>query len=291
MGMLAGSLVNESDARRSLFVPDVAFPEVKETGESLVFYSQLPQALSTEAEMMTRYSGGTEPDGKSSCIQRIHVTGGTNGILVDCLRSYRPFTPSFFGRAEDQAYLLSVLFEMREGGYLRYAHRYGLVMRHDKEAFAGEAIEAARIGKMVGDYQRTLLFSHYASHILPWPEKDIKDAIDPFTGCFVSRIPFTVVYLRFALKAMEMCARNLQDGALFIRSGAPRIREVMGKISGGGQYYLKAFRREKRGWDDFHDILDAVERSTEKGDAGMNDIISGARDIISGCEVNIDRDS
>ena len=82
---------------------------------------------------------------------------------------------------------------------LRYVHKDGLVMRHDKHAFAGEAIRSARIGKLVGDYIRILMFSCYA-RVLPWSVKKTKDLIDPFTGCFVSYMPFTVVSLRFALK-------------------------------------------------------------------------------------------
>jgi hypothetical protein len=61
--------------------------------DEYIFFSTLPQALSTEAEMMTRYTID-EPDGKRASIQRIHVTGGTNGILIHSLRRYRPFPPT-----------------------------------------------------------------------------------------------------------------------------------------------------------------------------------------------------
>ena len=96
-------------------------------------------------------------DGKIECIQRIHGTGGTNGILVDSLRKHRPFTPSLIGRAEDQSYILSVL--MNPGEKLAYVHKDGLIMRHDKEAFAADAIKAASFGNLIGDYIRTLYFS------------------------------------------------------------------------------------------------------------------------------------
>merc|ERR1719333_1495570 len=103
---------------------------------------------------MTKYSADLE------AIQRIHVTGGTNGILVDYLFKYRPFAPSFIGRAEDQSYIFSTF--CKPGPKLGYYHKSGLIMRHDKEAFAAEAMEAARIGKMVGDYERIFLFSEYS---------------------------------------------------------------------------------------------------------------------------------
>ncbi len=168
LGMLAGALVNESDIESSLFTPDVMFPSHEPAEDELVFFSRLPQALSTEAEMMTRYNDG-DLNGIKECIQRIHVTGGTNGILVDSLRRHRPFTPSFFGRAEDQAYILSTFDNPSPN--LAYAHQEGLIMRHDKQAFAQEAIKAAGVGKLLGDYVRIILFSAYAKVLSEDPRR------------------------------------------------------------------------------------------------------------------------
>ena len=56
LSLIAGALVNQNDIEKSLFTPDVVFPDKIITGhESLVFNSKIPQALSTEAEMMMRY--------------------------------------------------------------------------------------------------------------------------------------------------------------------------------------------------------------------------------------------
>ncbi|HVQ22900.1 MAG TPA: hypothetical protein VMT36_06475, partial [Candidatus Saccharimonadia bacterium] len=148
LGMIAGALVNERDIGGGLFTPDVAYPVGPLTPDRHVFFSGLPQALSTRAEMMERYDT-PDRDGRTTCLQRVHVTGGTNGILVDALRRHRPFTPSFVGRAEDQAYLLSVLGRKDmdsvdgSGPRLAYTHAAGLIMRHDKDAFAGAAMAAA----------------------------------------------------------------------------------------------------------------------------------------------------
>ena len=150
----------------------------------------------------------------------MHVTGGTNGILVDALRRHRPFTPSFVGRAQDQAYLLSVLgvrhaaLGDRPGPRLAYAHAAGLIMRHDKDAFAGEAMAAAEAGKLIGDDVRILQFSALARSMAGsaagqttdagWQAaRAVKAILDPFTGCFVSRLPVTVVMLRFALRLAQ----------------------------------------------------------------------------------------
>ena len=61
--MIAGALVNEKDIHKSLFFPDVSVPDVEERQpDELVFFSRIPQALSTEAEMMARYTNAV-PDG------------------------------------------------------------------------------------------------------------------------------------------------------------------------------------------------------------------------------------
>jgi len=220
LGLIAGALVNEKDIGRSVFTPDVRFPEPDFSYDEFFFFSPLPQALSTEAEMMVRYGRGGL-DGRKACSQRIHVTGGTNGILVDSLRRHRPFTPSFIGRAEDQAYILSV--RMHPGTKLAYVHKDGLIMRHDKETCAREAVESASVGKLVGDYIRILHFSAYAD-ALTADVAALKDIIDPFTGCFVSFIPATVVYLRFAFKAASLFGKGDDIQAnQFIRNGAARI--------------------------------------------------------------------
>merc|ERR1712170_320977 len=83
---------------------------------------------------------------------------------------------------------------------LGYVHAPGLIMRHDKEAFAAEAMEAARIGKMVGDYERMLLFSEYATVLGGCDLKYAKDLVDPFTGCFSVPIPYTSTWMPSPLR-------------------------------------------------------------------------------------------
>merc|ERR1712046_373435 len=166
--------------------------------------------------MMTKYSQEDK-----ECIQRIHVTGGTNGILVEHLFKFRPFAASWIGRAEDQSYLFSTF--AKDGPKLGYVHKPGLIMRHDKEAFAMEAMEAARIGKMVGDYERILLFSEY-SVAASKDFKATKELVDPFTGCFCVPIPYTTTLLRFATKAL---GSKEKDAVEFCLMGAPRVAKCV----------------------------------------------------------------
>jgi len=286
LGMIAGALVNEKDIERSLFSCDVPFPDHEPSFDEFIFFSPLPQALSTEAEMMARYDRD-DLDGKRTCLQRIHVTGGTNGILVDSLRRHRPFTPSFVGRAEDQAYILSTF--MNPGTKLAYVHKDGLFMRHDKEAFAQDAMASASVGKMIGDYIRIITFSAYA-RVLTSNVRELKDLIDPFTGCFVSFIPATVVYLRFAFKAASFFAlgKNAR-GVRFIKDGAVRLRKALDFAYGKERLLERTFVQERSGWDLFFETLSVLEEAIEKKDDFALDLQKKARDIINSCAISSER--
>jgi hypothetical protein len=288
LGMIAGALVNQKDIEHSLFFPDVSFPSGEIHADELVFYSKLPQAVSTEAEMMTKYTD-KQPDGRTGCIQRIHVTGGTNGILMDALRRHRPFTPSIIGRAEDQAYILSVLFN-DSTGKLRYVHKDGLIMRHDKEAFAVEAIERAATGKIIGDYIRILLFSFYC-RALPWSIDKIKKEVDPFTGCFISKIPLTIVYLRLSLKTASFFSEGSDDnralGKAFMKSGIRRLDEMISYLNQDPNPLVDLYNKEKTGWDIFYDILDNAENALAHGDTFTTELKKKVFSIIESCKIKM----
>lgn len=280
LGMIAGALVNDRDIERSLFTPDVPFPEAPPRYDELIFFSPLTQALSTEAEMMTRYDGNFL-DGKTKCLQRIHVTGGTTGILLESLMRYRPFTPSFIGRAEDQAWLLSVLFSGERR--LRYLHQAGLFMRHDKESFAAEAVKKSALGKLVGDYARILLFSLYA-RLLPWSVEDIKEEVDPFTGCFISPIPVTLAVLRMSLKALRLRDEGAFDEAdELIRLGSARLMPLIRK--GAEESLRERYSSERDAWNYYYDIIEALEEALKKGDKEAVFLKEKTEEIFRSCRI------
>ncbi|MGW8320809.1 MAG: hypothetical protein ACWGSD_04585, partial [Thermodesulfobacteriota bacterium] len=286
LGMIAGALVNQGDIRKGLFTPDVTLPEGPWTPDRWVFASQVPQALSTVAEMMARY-GDLPLDGKSRCLIRIHVTGGTIGIRIESLRRHRPFTLSCIGRAEDQAYLMSVLGGPDEP-YLRYAHVPGLIMRHDKHAFAGEAIRTAAAGKIVGDYERMLLFSHYAG-ALPWPMEETRSSLDPFTGCFVLGQPFTTTLLCLALKALSLSNGNGEASGIhpdeLLRIGARRLGPLLERHEKDPEWMGRSYDTERRAWHAYYDILDRVEEEAQKKSADATQLIRKAEAIIEATRV------
>ncbi len=292
LGMIAGALVNEADIGKGLFTPDVPWPTTSTSTilspDQWVFLSPLPQALSTEAEMMTRY-GADGLDGKAHCLQRVHVTGGATGILIESLRHHRPFTPSFVARAEDQAYLMSAQYA-EEGASLRYAHGSGLIMRHDKESFAGEAVEAARIGKMVGNLERILVFTSYARS-LPWGIARIKELLDPFTGCFISRVPLTVTFLRMALQAASLFASrgpaDNRDAETLLKVSRKRLKDLANRISYDPYPLSSQYWSEREGWNTYYDILDELEEALIQGDQYALDLRRRARKIVEGWKLRL----
>lgn len=284
LGMIAGALVNEQDAAYSLFTPDVKYPDEIPDGEAVIFYSRLPQAVSTHAEMQTRYGEG-ELDGAGTCIQRSHVTGGTNGILVDSLRRHRPFTPTFVGRAEDQAYLMSVLY-LGDPPHLRYVHRDGLIMRHDKEVFASDALEAAKSGRFIGDLVRTLCFSYYA-YGLPWPLEDIKQPLHPFTASFISRIPIPLVGLRLAFGVADRVRAGRPDETVESQSiAAEKLLPLIRRLRDDPHYLARRYRREKEGWDLFYDVLDRLEVAVGLDEPFAVRLRGVARRVLQECRLS-----
>jgi hypothetical protein len=290
LGLLAGALVNASDIGRGLFTPDVPLPAGPGRPSQHVFFSPLPQAISTRAEMLERYDTPS-PDGVASALERIHVTGGTSGILVDALRRHRPFTPSFIGRAEDQAYALSV--QGQPGPRLACVHAAGLVMRHDKEAYAGAAIEAAEVGKMVGDDIRILVFSAYARALADGSVAAgsaaggttvaaLKALMDPFTGGFISELPITTVLLRFALRIVEAYAAGQPErGRDYATLGSGRLGETLRSIADRAGFRA-SIEGERRQWNALYETIDGLEVALHAGDPGALALRDRARELIDG---------
>ncbi|MBN2522908.1 MAG: hypothetical protein JXB24_06515 [Bacteroidales bacterium] len=286
LGMIAGALVNEKDIHKNLYTPDVVFPDKIPGKEANIFFSKMLMALSTEGELMTRYKENTEIDGRNKCIERIHVTGGTNGILVRALKKHRPFTPSFIGRAEDQCYILSVLAN-NSSPRLAYLHKDGLIMRHDKKAFASEAVKAARFGNIIGDYIRMLYFTEYAK-IISKDVSKLKKIIDPFTGCFVSRIPITVCILRFALKGAEFYEEGKENqGNRFLTENSRRLEKAIQFVAGNNSALKIQAELERKGWNLFYDVLDKFESLIVAKDPSVSEIVQNANKIISNCKLRI----
>jgi len=283
MGMIAGALVNENDIAKGLFTPDVPLAPIEQEADGIFFPTIIPQALSTEAEMMTQYNN--EPlNGIDTALQRIHVTGGTNGIRVDSLLKYRPFTPSFIGRAEDQCYILSILHHSDNDSYLRYVHRDGLFMRHDKENFAQEAIKAAKTGKIVGDYIRMIYFTRYA-HALPYDFSELRDELLPFTGSFITDIPVTLNVMRLIMKSAYLYENGEPEESMkLLDLGSERLKETLEDEKNSIEGIAEAFQKEKNAWDLYYDIMEKLLEETD--DEDVVKWKERAKEIIEACNVS-----
>ncbi|MBB6478967.1 hypothetical protein [Spirochaeta isovalerica] len=283
LSMIAGALVNEGDIAASLFTPDVSMPDRTAPASDLVFFKHLTMALSTRAEMMTRYGEKSGIDGKKQAISRIHVTGGTNGILVDALMKYRPFTPAFIGRAEDQAYLLSVL-NSETSPLLRYVHEDGLIMRHDKHAFAGQSIEAAKDGTYIADILRLIYFSYYAQ-ALPGGIDRTKKSTYPFTGSYISHYPVTLSYMRLIFKILEHLELGEKDRAEnILELGKIRLGELLDKLD-LENFPAGEFFREREQWNNFYDEIDKLFHE-QKSKTPVSDRMVLLKERLKECKVN-----
>lgn len=246
LGMIAGYLINDVDIHKSMYEPDVPVPNSSLTTEQYIFNSSRPQYISTVAEMLNE----EEKEDKASL--RYHITGGMNGVLVEDLIKYKPFTPSFITRAEDQAFMLEIINKPVDNTYLRCYHQKGLFMRHDKGTFLQEDLKKFEMPKKVGDFERILLFSHYAKDIL-CDYEGIKKEIAPFTASFITNIPFTVVLFRIIFAAYDLSKANIEDAKLFLDQAMYRIPEIIQNIEKGT--YVEIYKNEKRCWETYYNSL------------------------------------
>ena len=235
LGLISGGLINEADWYSKDLIPDIKRPKNKDifrrfTSEK-IFCSRWPQAISTEAEILNQ----------SENSQRVHVTGGTTGITLDALHKWKPFTPSFINRAEDQAYTISSISESR---YLTHLHAPGLIMRHDKNAFAGRVIAHASDSKAIGDVERILFFSNYTK-FLNVPQKAVSDHLWPFTSSFIVEKPEQLVQLIFSV-----------DGSIrgdnYVFYGAERLKKCLAFCN---TQISSRLDFEKQAWNDFYKTL------------------------------------
>jgi hypothetical protein len=129
-----------------------------------------------------------------------------------------------------------------------------------------------------------LLFSAY-SNLLNAENFRIKNWLDPFTGCFISKIPVTVVYLRFALKAMQFFIDGKdKEGIEFIKNGVRRISETMRFLD---TYFESEYRNERAGWEIYYDILTACRSALEKKDPFAISLREKAEEIVNNTHLNI----
>merc|ERR1719198_1715555 len=95
------------------------------------------------------------------------------------------------------------------------------------------------------------------------------DLVNPFTGCFVNAIPKTVMYTRFALKALGSAADGADKDAVdFTICGAPRVSACIDFTNSTATQASKMevqWKKEQAAWDIFYDALEAA-----KGDADIS---------------------
>jgi hypothetical protein len=143
------------------------------------------------------------------------------------------------------------------------------------------------VGKLIGDYIRILYFSSYAGLISDDIDK-LKDHVDPFTGCFISKIPVTIVYLKFALKSAGFFSKGEdEEGFEFIKKGSRRIGEALKLTNINSNLLKEQYENEKLGWDLYYDTLSAIENGIAKGDEFALELKIKAEGIFDKCLIKV----
>ena len=180
-------------------------------------------------------------------------------------------------------------FSLRGSAPLRYVHSPGLIMRHDKEAFASLAVEAARVGRFVGDLVRTLYFSHYVK-TLPWSDNQVKETIDPFTGCFASHIPTTLVALRLTLHVGELLADGDEDAQAealdLMEMAADRLDPLIRRLTEAPLVLADELAEQRAAWNLFYDLLDALENALAEGDPKAQALRDATVRVVQASEIS-----
>ena len=138
-------------------------------------------------------------------------------------------------------------------------------MRHDKGMFATRSIDNAHDGKMIGNIERLLLFSHYAKfHKLGF--KNVQDHLWPFTSCYVHSHAVGLSGLIFALDGAV-------QGGRFVAQGAPRLKNCLNFC----QYKIKQqFDFEESGWETVYNCLASeTNASGELLDLVQDSLVTG----------------
>lgn len=140
-------------------------------------------------------------------------------------------------------------------------------------------------GPLAPDHVRILLFSELAGAITD-DREGLKAVADPFTGCFISRIPVTGASLRLALRAAAAFARGDEaEGSGLVTLGAEQLARALAFTAGSPSELAERYRRERAGWDLSYETPDALEARLRAGDPEAADLASRARRLVSGCAV------
>jgi hypothetical protein len=293
LGCFAGSLTNRDELidKDDLFLPDISIPDLPESipeGEAGVFYQGLVQSLITRGEAFP-------PEVQWRALKilneypymRTVVTGGTTGFLIEALERYAPFVDVHVHRAEDQAYLLSVLFDEYNGNFLRYLYFPGLHMIHEKESFAAESIKIAEPYKKVYDLERIWSFSFLARalcEIKGWGFEDVKRSLNFFTASFIQPFPGLLALTRFVLSVAGRGGRNRED-IIYQKEGLKRLSKI---AFSQDRYYRETRTRvakQIKAWRFYYDLMIRLRESAKKGDPFALALKRKAIEINNNCKL------
>jgi hypothetical protein len=109
----------------------------------------------------------------------------------------------------------------------------------------------------------------------------LKNLIDPFTGCFISKIPVTIVFLRFCLKAASLFDQGKDEQGLdFLKRGSRQIMKSLNFANNEKSMLKQHVQKERLGWDLYYDTLSAIEEALKDNDPFAIELQKKAKSII-----------
>ena len=147
------------------------------------------------------------------------------------------------------------------------------------------------MGRFVGDLVRTLYFSHYVK-TLPWSDDQVKQTIDPFTGCFASHIPTTLVALRLTLRVGQLLADGDEEARAealdLMEMAADRLDPLIRRLTEAPQALADELAEQRAGWNLFYDLLDALENALAEGDQQAETLRDATLRVVQACRISPD---
>jgi len=159
-------------------------------------------------------------------------------------------------------------------------------MRHDKEAFASNSIKSAKDGTYIADILRIIYYSYYAK-LIPGGIEKAKNETYPFTGSYISQYPFTLSYLRFFVKLLELYNEGeIKRADSMLELGINRITSVINELE-KSEFLKLEYIDEKEAWDLYYDEIEKLTRRIELNEIKSINKQRRIKELLLDCKINL----
>jgi hypothetical protein len=130
------------------------------------------------------------------------------------------------------------------------------------------------------------VFSAYAG-FLPGGAQAIKDDVDPFTGCFISKLPATLAMLRLTLHLMTLDGGSTEERTAMMSLAGRRLAPWLENPEKMSRDLEETWKREQRAWNAFYDALNGLEASMTRNEESAVRAREGFENLAAGCRISV----